>query len=369
MALGMGGTGNNVAMIKISFTINALLIVLFVLVAAVFLELSMRAAPSLLNAYPITRNYMPNIFRPDVNITWTVRANASSLHQHIAGDFSVTVHTDEKGFRKGRSMSLGKNSILVLGDSFTFGFGVEDNQTYPYYLSEKLPDYNIINAGLTSGMSFDTEYVYLREHFKEIKPSLVIVQVYPGNDFSDIKSNEWIPENFDVPERVVTSFDVDSDGNLYTRRAIPLFKAGLFLQRHSYLFNFLWRRRHSLEKFAMRNDLVDATTLQRAEIIVKALSNFSAENNVPIVVVIIPITKDEQQRLMLEGTVHKFEEMLQKNNMPYTYLDSLFNYPAEQIHFKHDGHYNSFGNEIVADGISEYLRDSSLIESKKMKNK
>jgi len=339
---------------------NLMLLLFSLILVMILLEVSMRIAPSVFNVYPVPENYMPSIFQSDPDIGWTVRANASSLHQHIAKDFSVTVHTDERGFRKGEIFFPNRKNLLILGDSFTFGFGVEDNQTYPYYLSENLPRYNVLNAGFTSGMSLDTQYLYLKKHFKEINASLVIIQMFPGNDFFDIRSNEWLPSNAKVPEKVITSLDVGPDYNLYKRRASFVFKIGLFFQRHSYLFNFFWEKRYFFEKFFNGYDYVDAETMQRTEMLIKAVKNLSVENKIPIVFVIVPITKVKQSKIMLEGNLQDLKKMLERNNFSYLYMEDLFNYSIDQIHFKHDGHYNSFGNKLIAKDIEVYLSNLSI---------
>ena len=37
--------------------------------------------------------------------------------------------------------------ILFLGDSYTFGDNVSDNETYPFYLQQMLPNTEVINMG------------------------------------------------------------------------------------------------------------------------------------------------------------------------------------------------------------------------------
>ena len=40
-----------------------------------------------------------------------------------------------------------KVRILFLGDSYTFGDNVSDNETYPFYLQQMLPNTEVINMG------------------------------------------------------------------------------------------------------------------------------------------------------------------------------------------------------------------------------
>ena len=55
------------------------------------------------------------------------------------------LNTNSKGLRGKKDFPYAKNKeklrILILGDSFTFGDEVSDDETYSYYLQEMLPAY------------------------------------------------------------------------------------------------------------------------------------------------------------------------------------------------------------------------------------
>ena len=62
------------------------------------------------------------------------------------------LNTNSKGFRGKNEYPYRKVQdkvrILVLGDSFTFGDEVSDNETYSYYLQEMIPHAEVINLGV-----------------------------------------------------------------------------------------------------------------------------------------------------------------------------------------------------------------------------
>ncbi len=86
--------------------------------------------------------------------------------------------------------AAGTYRVLVSGDSWAFGPGVEIGQTFPKVLERKLnaafPDrrFEVFNAGV-EGYGTDQELLLLRRHIDEIKPDLVLLEFYPGNDVSD----------------------------------------------------------------------------------------------------------------------------------------------------------------------------------------
>jgi hypothetical protein len=66
----------------------------------------------------------------------------------------------------------GKARILILGDSFTFGGEVSDNETYPFYLQQMVPNCEAINFGVY-GYGHDQMLVYLKEEGLKYKPDII----------------------------------------------------------------------------------------------------------------------------------------------------------------------------------------------------
>lgn len=84
---------------------------------------------------------------------------------------------NELGFR-GDSLPLVGKKLMAVGCSHTEGIGVNDDQTWPYYLS-KLLNYSHINFGFT-GRSNDYISRCILTFAEEIKPDLVcIMYSYP----------------------------------------------------------------------------------------------------------------------------------------------------------------------------------------------
>lgn len=80
--------------------------------------------------------------------------------------------------------------ILFLGDSFTYGYGVEEKDSFPRLVEEKLnglfegkPRVEVINGGLP-GFSPILEYLYLKNEGFRFNPDLVILE-FDLTDFSN----------------------------------------------------------------------------------------------------------------------------------------------------------------------------------------
>jgi hypothetical protein len=101
---------------------------------------------------------------------------------------AVLVRTNSRGYR-GREYpwaSAAGFRILALGDSFAFGFGVEEDDTYLARLERALSasHVEVINAGL-AGMGPDNEARLLAADGPDLRPDLVLVGFFVGNDLMD----------------------------------------------------------------------------------------------------------------------------------------------------------------------------------------
>lgn len=90
--------------------------------------------------------------------------------------------TSQDGFRnnESRSSSATAKSVLCLGDSYTFGMGVNNNETYPSYLENLLnaggnQAFRVLNAGAMD-IGIKHYVAYYRDNIDRLKSDLVIVQ-------------------------------------------------------------------------------------------------------------------------------------------------------------------------------------------------
>jgi lysophospholipase L1-like esterase len=78
----------------------------------------------------------------------------------------------------------GKQHIVMLGDSVTYGHGVGDAETFSAGLGRRIKDgrYQVLNAAVT-GWSIDQYYLYLERILPKVHPRLVVVNIFTGNDY------------------------------------------------------------------------------------------------------------------------------------------------------------------------------------------
>lgn len=119
---------------------------------------------------------------PDRDLLYKHPAHWSAVLQ------GVSVSTNEYGFRDGAigAKRPGELRILTLGDSITFGWGVDESRTFPRRLEGILGDalnrpVRIVNAAV-AGYNTEQEYEVLRRYYDVLAPDAVILVVVSNDD-------------------------------------------------------------------------------------------------------------------------------------------------------------------------------------------
>src|SRR5262245_42899690 len=115
-------------------------------------------------------------------------------------EFAVDVRLNALGFRERRLPSPkapGVRRVVALGDSFTQGFGVEEDDAWPRRLEMVLdahhPDrYQVVNLGVP-GTNPRDQLSHLRDPGLAYEPDVVLVTVM-ANDVQE----RWVQREFDV---------------------------------------------------------------------------------------------------------------------------------------------------------------------------
>ena len=120
----------------------------------------------------------PGLIVYDRHLGWAMAPYWTGRHRHT--DFDVAYNTNARGFR-GRFGQQGRK-VAYVGDSFTFGLGVEDEETFVSLLQS--PDRSTWNLGVI-GYSTDQEALLIERKVLEWQPDEIVLAVYLGNDLFD----------------------------------------------------------------------------------------------------------------------------------------------------------------------------------------
>jgi hypothetical protein len=110
---------------------------------------------------------------------WTLKPNLRDIPFR-----GKLVNSNSKGVRGNREFAYGKPAgvtrIVVLGDSFTFGEEVGDDETFSHQLQSLIPDSEVLNLGI-HGYGHDQMLLYLKEEGIRYHPDLVILGFMPDD--------------------------------------------------------------------------------------------------------------------------------------------------------------------------------------------
>ena len=85
-----------------------------------------------------------------------------------------------------------KKEIWIFGCSFTHGWSLDDDQTYPWLLQEKLPDYEVVNFGVEAYSTVQSLLQFRQALEKGQKPALVILAYSSGHDDRNTLTRSWM---------------------------------------------------------------------------------------------------------------------------------------------------------------------------------
>ena len=171
--------------LKIVLTISSVLISLF------FIELYLQHTqyqkkPLLVD---VTRPFLLRTYPHDSQLIYNQKYFPNN-HLPAEIDPKEKLHF-RPDFRRNDDVTSETYTILMIGDSFTFGHNVSDPDTYPSKVEELLNTWgynvNVYNAGV-SGYGTDQQYLYIQRILKFTQPNLVVINLHE-NDIYDSNDN------------------------------------------------------------------------------------------------------------------------------------------------------------------------------------
>ena len=133
--------------------------------------------------------------------------------------YGTTVTSNREGFRSLHDFANtpDRYQVIIVGDSFTFGDGIDDTETWPYMLERRDPRLNVLNMGGT-GYGTDQMYITLRESIGLYRPQLVIAAFISDDlgrallTFRDFKKPRFVLRN---NELVLTNTPIGTEDEVY----------------------------------------------------------------------------------------------------------------------------------------------------------
>ena len=168
----------------------------------------------------------------DDQLGWLPKKNIEGIHAKPP-IFESTFQTNSLGIRDKEysfEKPLGVTRLVAIGDSFTWGYGVNDHEVYTEVLESLLPKTEVINLGVT-GYGVPQEFWYLKRLGVQFKPDIVLLAFF----LNDIGNPYW-------KEKVRTGRDkkgnkIPTDFQERKKPIAPPPQTNLFLDVKNFLMN------------------------------------------------------------------------------------------------------------------------------------
>lgn len=362
------------------------------LVTALSLVLVVLATEGLLRVFPsLLPMALEFTFDDDPQTRGVAHPRVGNLHQpnsvHVVRttEFEISYPTNAHGFNNPEPWPA-TAEIVVVGDSLTFGYGVDPDQAWPGLLARELSPASVVNLGLIG--AGPQQYSRIYETFGvDLEPKVLLIGFFLANDFWDAELFErWQESGVGGNYMVWRDFGRQSGPNA----ANPIDALGDLLQNHSHLYNLAryvrrtivnWRRGEPRKlslagggKVALwPSNLDDKTAYIEPgnpifELTVDGLERMHAlatRRGTHVLVVLQP-SKEETYLPFLSGHAvdpgAPLRAALDARGIPYLDLLPAYREHAEagiQLFFEVDGHPNLEGYRLTAREVAAHLRHNA----------
>lgn len=283
-------------------------------------------------------------------------------------EFDVLVEHDNHGFRKHvyAPTQAAKQRVFVLGDSFTWGFGVPQGAVYTDQLSRALADREIVNLGLNASGTAQQLAVFRKHAVPRIKPGDAVVLEFFQNDFFDNTAGP-------LPVQVV-------DGRVTQIGPPRPMESSLkaWLKDHSRLANVaiyaadVWqlnaRRRKAQPVVWTENNVVAENDIVAARHLLSTFQQECAALDARLYVVYVPGQAEMGESTTPEEFRDRRDAGFRKaflrcvEGLPLEVVDLLPGFEKAQaanhqrLTFAGDEHWNAEGHRVAAELIEQRLR-------------
>jgi hypothetical protein len=317
-------------------------------------------------------DFPPSDFSPWVESDVTGYAYAPSQRTRLrrAGEFDVEFRTNREGLRDDEVGPTPGRRILLLGDSFASGYGVERGEMFADLLESAL-EADVVNAAV-GGFEIVHQVHYYASRGRELRPDVVLYALYLGNDLS--RNDQWReipggglePVGRRLPTRTAESMKLRTllERMLYSERLRKDDARAEWLPFPDYVA--MCERNPSPEteeRWRVVEELVtrlrDEVRRSGAEILVATFSYRTA---------VEPAARERyfEANPGLSAT-HDFSiprertaEILTRLGIGFVDLDAALeaHYAAsdESLYFVRDGHWNALGHRVAASALEAPLR-------------
>jgi lysophospholipase L1-like esterase len=268
--------------------------------------------------------------------------------------------------------------LLILGDSFTFGHGVEGLEAYPQRIEEVLraegqPELTVVNAGVP-GYGTRQETLWFERILNQVLPDAVLLGFFV-NDFTD---------NLDEKLKVIDGYLVTvsrrgSRLNLIQALGLPPeVRVALGTRLHLYrFFQNAWVKFVTTHGWSNTREAFDiyrehppehtVHAITATEKALKRLAEICRSHNLPLGLVVIPdgrtqvlLTLAHESDYELGRPSQIVQKVAQAEDILFFDLSEVFQKQID-LYFPVNGHWNALGHRVAGRAIAASLLHGELM--------
>ena len=322
---------------------------------------------------------IPQPERSDSGVPWTYdatlgwyRVPGTRSTAYLGGPDAATVRINSLGFRGGevaRERAPDELRVLVVGDSFAFGVGVDEAHTFSSELERRLAAISgrptqVLNLGVV-GYSTDQEFLLLRDRGIPLNPDLVVLAMC-DNDFL-ANTQDFLYHRYYKPYVDVTAAGEIEFRNIPVPRLGAAQRAKVWLCEHSRVWNMLRSRSSSVPALRRLLGWFEPAVSREAQddpvfvtyLLVRAMRDLIQKAGAEFVTFNVA-QRGEDTRLFQALRVH-----LRRDGIRFVGLEGALG-KARQEHpdgnwdFGRDHHWNVDAAKLAAREIAGYLEQAGL---------
>ncbi len=354
-----------------------------------FLEVSLR----------LVFDFEPMIIKPDEQKLYVMYPNLNTTHDLASIDrYDIIIETNAYGYSSPRWFEEEKPAIVVIGDSFVGGGGV-DYERFTYQLQNKLgSEVNVVAAGVSS-YALDNEYLVMNELLMQY-PNANIQKIYLvhfvnddwdayRNDIYAVKNNTLVDQTPVKLSKIKTSVMYLSHYSIIPQilwkvvtgsEGLMNFAAKVGISNQGDKYQYTIVHRGEIPSFMFSNDIeheeLRTNVYFKVSLYFEQFKQTAEERNIPFEVILIPLPEEifaseeakfkKQYGETLNPRAINDQIEIILNNKTITYIDlrselKTANATVEYYFpYEADFHFSEQGHAFLAQLLFERLQNEEL---------
>ena len=318
----------------------------------------------------LSKNLIPNDEWWTEEKEWGAWHKINSATTQRKSCFNVVYKSNEIGARDDSFKINNDNDIILIGDSFAEGYGVNAENTSQNFI-EKITKRNVLNFGISKSFGPVQYFILYEKLAKKYKHKTLIIYLLPSNDFGENDYANWRgskryrPYYKMISENNYDTFIPDDSIKNYLsfgKKIKKKIKDSLWVSNIFININYKYRIYRSSKKRSNRDySAYYDTPIHQQKAVIYFLNKIIESTSANVVLVSIPRPQDFS-RFNNGSNLNKIywnnyftKKDLLNDNFKFVDLIKFAPENNNEIFLKCDGHWSPDGNLWAAKTISQFI--------------